>query len=27
VFVPAQDGRQAVTVPNGNTGLVLTVRN
>lgn len=27
VFVPAQDGRQAVTLPNGNTGLVLTVRN
>ncbi len=26
-FVPAQNGRQAVTVPSGNTGLVLTVRN
>jgi hypothetical protein len=27
VFVPAQGGRQAVTVPSGNNGLVLTVRN
>ena len=27
VFVPAQDGRLARTVPSGNTGLVLTVTN
>ena len=26
VFVPAQNGQQAVTTPNGNQGLVLTVR-